>query len=103
MDVLLPILPMNILIRNKMAKIINAKTKESEEVKDGDYIQDACEKLGVNFACSSGMCGSCQIKILEGEDNLSDLTQEEKEIDLNKKSRLACQCKIKSGKVVIDF
>ena len=86
-----------------MAEIIKVKTQKSEYVKDGNHIQDACEKLGVNFCCSTGMCGSCKINIIKGEDNLTDLTQEEKDIDFNKKTRLACQSKIKSGKVVIDL
>lgn len=97
------ILHMSMLVNSKMAKIINSKTNKSEYVEDGDYIQDACEKLGVNFACSKGLCGSCMIKVIDGEDNLNELSQEEKEIELNKKTRLSCQCKIKSGEVVIDF
>ena len=86
-----------------MGKIINAKTGKTEEVKNGDNIRNACEKLRVPFGCKEGICGTCMIDILEGEDNLSELTEPEKNLMRDKKHRLACQCKIKKGEVKIGF
>ena len=43
------------------------------------------------------------IDIVEGQENLSELTQEEKDMGMNKTRRLACQCKIKSGNVKIKY
>jgi ferredoxin len=86
-----------------MAKLTHKKTGKSIEVEDGNYIRRAAEELGVPFCCNIGRCGACIIDILEGEENLSELTEEEKEMGMNKKQRLACQCRIKSGEVVIDF
>lgn len=86
-----------------MAKIISEKTGKEIEIKDGVSITEACEKLGVSIACNEGVCGVCKINILEGEENLSELTEQEKALALDKKHRLACQAKIKKGKVKIDF
>ena len=76
---------------------------EERELKQGDSLTEVCEDLGVPFGCTEGICGSCRIEILEGEGNLTDLTEEEKTFNMDKKTRLACQCKIKNGDVKIGF
>ena len=86
-----------------MPKIINSKTQESEEVKEGERIQEACEKLGVPFSCEDGICGTCMIDIKKGSENLSELTEQEYDLARDKEHRLACQCKINTGNVEIDF
>lgn len=86
-----------------MAKIISTKTNKEKEVFDNEPIQKACEKLGIPFQCEDGICGTCMIDIVKGEENLSELTEKEKDLDRDKKHRLACQCKIKKGNVEIDF
>ena len=86
-----------------MAKIINTKTQEEIEIKDTGSITEACEKVGVPLSCNNGICGTCMIDIVSGQDNLSELTEEEKDLGRDKKHRLACQCKIKQGNVEIDF
>jgi len=86
-----------------MAKLTNKKTGKSIDIEDNQFIRKGAEELGVPFACNIGSCGSCAIDVVKGEKNLSKLTQEEKDLDRDKKHRLACQCKIKSGEVVIDF
>jgi ferredoxin len=73
------------------------------DVKDGDSIISAAEQLGIPFSCKDGVCGSCLMKVLEGEDNLSDPSSQEEAFGLSgKKERLACQCKLKSGDVKIE-
>lgn len=86
-----------------MAKIIFSDNDKKIEIKDGKPIKDACEKLGVPFSCTQGICGTCMIDVLEGQENLSELTQEEKDMGRDKNHRLACQCKIKSGIVKINY
>ena len=86
-----------------MAKIISVKTDEEIEVINGEKIQEACRKLNVPFSCETGVCGTCMIDIVKGEDNLSELTEEEKALKRDKRHRLACQCKIYSGEVTINF
>ena len=84
-----------------MAKI---KTDNKEaEVNDGDPIMDACEQLGVPFGCRIGVCGICRIEVEKGAENLSELTQEEKDAGMSQNTRLACRCRIKEGEVKIKF
>ena len=33
-------------------------------------IRDAAEELGVPFGCKQGICGTCEVEVLEGQDNL---------------------------------
>lgn len=88
-----------------MADLIFDDTDETIPLEDGSPIAEACEEAGVPFACTEGVCGTCVIEVVEGKDNLTEPTQEE--IDFLGEGtcdeRLACQCKIKSGKVRIKF
>jgi len=86
-----------------MVKIINSKTKEKIEIKEGEGIRKACEKLGVPFQCENGICGTCMIDIVKGEENLSELTEQEEDLARDREHRLACQCRIKKGNVEIGF
>lgn len=86
-----------------MAKLTNSKTKVSKEVKDGEKIKIAAEEMGVLFGCEDGICGTCMIDVVKGEKNLSELTQAEKDLERDEKHRLACQCRIRKGEVVVDF
>ena len=52
------------------------KTKNRKvEIKDGDSISNASEELGVLMACKDGTCKECIIKVVEGMENLSELTE----------------------------
>ena len=73
------------------------------EIPDGKPIAEVCEKLGVPFSCNSGVCGTCQIEILEGQESLSELNQEEKDLGMDGRNRLACQCVIKNGIVKAKY
>lgn len=87
-----------------MAKLIFKNTGEERELKDGSPIAEVCEEAGVPFACTEGICGTCVIEVVEGMENLSDFTQEEKDfLGEQNHERLACQCKINSGLVKINF
>jgi ferredoxin len=87
-----------------MAKLIFEDNKEEFEVPDGSSITGACEKAGVPIACAEGVCGTCVINVVEGMENLSGFTQAEADFlgELDHE-RLACQCKVKRGKVKIRF
>ncbi|MCB1111482.1 MAG: (2Fe-2S)-binding protein [Chlamydiales bacterium] len=88
-----------------MAKLIFDHNGEEVDLEDGEKIAEVCEDEGVPFACTEGVCGTCVIEVTEGEENLSEPTQEEEDFlgPGNTKERLACQCKIKCGKVRISF
>jgi len=85
-----------------MAKV---RTVNQEiEVKDGEPITDACEQMGVPFACKDGVCGTCRIDIVSGAENLTDLTEQEKTMGgCDRDHRLACQCRIHKGTITINF
>ena len=77
---------------------------KSVQVKDGDQIIEACKELGLPFGCHSGLCGTCEMEVVEGAENLSELTDEERMLGhVDKKHRQACQCRILKGVVKIKF
>lgn len=60
--------------------------------------------IPLKFGCCQGQCGTCAIKLISGEENLSPKTKQEKETLSRLKlesHRLACQCALR-GDVVID-
>ena len=88
-----------------MATLKFSHRDEEIELPDGSPIAEACEEAGVPFACTEGVCGTCVIEVKEGKENLSKPTQEEEDFlgEGTSDERLACQCRIKSGKVRISF
>jgi ferredoxin len=82
-----------------MGKLVNIKTNKQIEVKDNAPLVPIAEEVGVIFACQDGMCASCRMEIVEGMENLTEKTQNEKDQMLYDNERLACQCKIKKGTV----
>ena len=73
------------------------------EIPDGTLIAEICEKSGIPFSCNSGVCGTCQITVLEGQENLGELNQEEQDLAMDRNHRLSCQCKISGGIVKAKF
>jgi ferredoxin len=87
-----------------MGKLIFEHSGEEKEVPDGEPIASVCEEAGVPFACTEGVCGTCVIEVVEGMDNLSPFTQEEKDfLGDEGNERLACQCKLRGGCIKIKF
>lgn len=73
------------------------------ELPDGAKIDEICEREGIPFSCNSGVCGTCQIEVLEGAENLSELNDEEDDLGMDENNRLSCQCAIKNGIVKITY
>ena len=73
------------------------------DVPDGNQIAEACETAGIPFSCNSGVCGTCQIEIVEGAENLNELNKEEYDLGQDRNHRLGCQCKIISGIVKVTY
>ena len=85
-------------------KIIFENTGEEKELEPDSPIAQICEEVGVPFACTEGVCGTCVVEVIEGAENLSPQTQEEKDfLGEQDRERLACQCKIKGGCVKLNF
>ncbi len=87
-----------------MAKLVIVSTQEEFDLPDNAEIAPICEKAGVPFACTEGVCGTCVIEVKEGMENLSEFNQAEADFlgDLATE-RLACQCTIRKGSVTIKF
>ncbi|VAX36025.1 hypothetical protein MNBD_UNCLBAC01-2175 [hydrothermal vent metagenome] len=84
-----------------MAKLII--DDEEFEIADGSRIDSVCEDAGIPFSCNTGVCGTCQIEVLEGSTNLDELNDEEQELGMTTINRLSCQCSIKNGTVKITY
>ena len=86
-----------------MAKLI-LEDKE-KEIADDSEIKDICEnEFNIPFGCKDGICGTCIINVDEGNENLSEKNEKEKDmLPDNDNERLACQCKIKKGIVKISY
>ena len=73
------------------------------DVPDGEPVAAVCEGAGIPFSCNSGVCGTCQIEILEGAENLNELNKEENDLAQDRNHRLGCQCKILGGVVKVTY
>jgi len=76
---------------------------DEAEIEDGKNILETIEELGVPIGCTNGVCGTCEIEVLEGMKNLSEPTEEEKDLGMEGNRRLGCQCTIKGGEVKATF
>jgi ferredoxin len=84
-----------------MAKVIIDNIEY--EIADNTCLAETCEKHGIPFSCNSGVCGTCQIEILDGADNLGELNKEENDLAMDRNHRLGCQCVIKAGVVKVTY
>ena len=80
-----------------MAKLI--LNDEEIDIPDGENIVDFIEEAGVPIGCSNGVCGTCEVEVLEGMENLSELNQEEEDLGMEGNKTLGCQCNLLSGTV----
>jgi uncharacterized 2Fe-2S/4Fe-4S cluster protein (DUF4445 family) len=67
-------------------------------VNPGTPLIDVLHEFGVEFPCGGkGICGSCKVKLLQGELEIDPVQQQKLEkLKLGKEWRLACFCKAKS-------
>ncbi len=72
-------------------------------IPDGEKIVTYIEEAGVPIGCSNGVCGTCEIEVLEGMGNLSARNQEEEDLGMEGNRRLGCQCVLNSGYVKITY
>ena len=92
-----------------MAKVFFKTDNVTHEVEDGTTLMDFCEEVDVSlsFGCTEGTCGVCEVTVIKGRENLSRITEEEKdyllEEDLEDGMRLACQVKIRKGDVTLKW
>ncbi len=89
-----------------MPKLIFENTGEEAELEENASLAQKCEEAGVPFACTEGICGTCIVEVVSGNENLS----EPSEAEINflgescvGKERMMCQCKIKKDSVTIRY
>ncbi|MGP0564837.1 2Fe-2S iron-sulfur cluster-binding protein [Nitrospina sp. 32_T5] len=92
-----------------MAKVVFQPDNVTHECEDGMSLIDICEEVEVSlsFGCTEGTCGVCELTVVEGRENLSKITEEEKdylyEEDLEEGMRLGCQVKVRKGDVTLTW
>jgi ferredoxin len=62
----------------------------------------------IMFGCKSGNCGTCVVRVLSGERNLSSRTEKENRLfallgDEDPSRRLACQCHVHGDVVLLEI
>jgi ferredoxin len=92
-----------------VAKIFFKTDNIIHEVEDGTSLIDFCDEVNISlsFGCTEGTCGVCEVVALKGRENLSRITEEEKDYllkeDLEDGMRLGCQVKIRKGDVTLKW
>lgn len=84
-----------------MAKLV--LNDQEIEVEENVRIVDSIEEAGVPIGCSNGVCGTCEVEVIEGMENLNSITEEEEDLGMEGNKRLGCQCELTGGKVVLEY
>ena len=93
-----------------MPRIEFLPDRKSAEVDDKTKILLGARRAGVSirFACASCRCGTCAVRILEGQDQLSPMKEDERrllahlELPVDGSIRLSCQGRV-SGDCKVDL
>jgi vanillate O-demethylase ferredoxin subunit len=80
-----------------------AKSNVSVRVKEGESILDALRGAGIDapFSCAEGVCGTCEMRVLEGIPDHRDMVLTDAERAANK-SMMICCSGAKSETLVLD-
>lgn len=74
----------------------------SVQVEPGQTLTDICDEYpnSLLFGCRDGACGTCLIEVMSGPENLTPVTEIERDMldvmaEDNDRARLGCQCTVK--------
>lgn len=84
-----------------MAKLV--LNGDEIEVPENEKFVDQIEEAGVPIGCSNGVCGTCEIEVIEGMENLNEMTEEEEDLGMEGNKRLGCMCMVKGGSVTVEY
>lgn len=90
-----------------MPKVIFKDDELEIETEVGSNLRDIAQAEGASipFGCEQGICGTCLIILPQGDDNVSDIEDQEKEtlsaMGAEDGQRLACQCQVE-GDVTVE-
>ena len=76
---------------------------KTAEIPDDENPYDTFEKLGMEFSCFNGICGTCKMKVNKGMGNINPKTEEENEFPLDDDERLGCQCSRLKGDIEVEY
>lgn len=89
------------------AKLTFADVALTVTVPAGTRIIEISEKVGagITYGCREGECGTCLTRIETGSDQLSEPSALEQRVlrenMAGRDERLACQCQVLSGEVIV--
>lgn len=72
-----------------MPKLVSDEGEATAEI--NELLIDAGEEAGLSFGCTNGVCGSCEVEVTSGAENLIPRTQEEEDFLTETNNRLCCQ------------
>lgn len=90
-----------------MAEVEVKNDSKTVKVADGALLAELDGKCSILFACKAGSCGSCKVKVVSGMENLEAPNDIEQAglatFGGDPNERLMCVCKIKKGKVTVEY
>ncbi len=90
-----------------MATVEVKNDNASVEVADGALLAELDGKCSILFACKTASCASCKVRVVEGMENLEPPNELEQAglatFATDPSERLMCQCKIKGGKITVEY
>ncbi len=90
-----------------MADVELKNDAKTVSVPDNSLLLELDGKCSIMFACRVGSCGSCKVKVTQGMENLEAPNDVEKAgletFGTDPSDRLPCVCKIKKGKITVEY
>jgi ferredoxin len=90
-----------------MASVEIKNDSKKVDLPDGSLLVELDGKCSILFACKSGSCGSCKVRVLEGMGNLEPPSDVEQAglatFGTDPNDRLPCVCRIKKGSVKVEY
>ncbi|MBI5222985.1 (2Fe-2S)-binding protein [Candidatus Micrarchaeota archaeon] len=90
-----------------MAQVEVKNDGATVEIADGSLLADLDGKCSILFACKTGSCASCKVRVTEGMENLEAPNELEQSglatFATDPSERLMCVCKIKKGKIKVEY